>query len=307
MGFNIQVNEARAWLPLLVILAAAMSLPAEGQQATSAADTATTTSLPATPRAVVMLKDCFSKDFAQDASWNDGSAELAVYAASSISAGQRVEYDVRMATKLEGATREFYTLADYPYGDKPITEVLFQATRWQVGTNGDALNMMTTVLEPTNDFGRTMKLVISAQEDRGITTKTFELWGEKPRMAFASHWDGEGTGMRELGSNLDDYFEEELPLVLRGLKFRDGLHANFWLHPPQANSRATEPRAVSAFLDVKAGNESWEVAVKARDDRRIDFVFAAKSPFVMKEFRHSDGRTMILKDAQRGNSWADVH
>ncbi|MCC6547526.1 hypothetical protein IT570_10200 [Candidatus Sumerlaeota bacterium] len=294
------------WLWASIFIASGIS-HGLAQVESSGADIMTSATLTATPRPVAMLKDCFSQAFAQDAVWNDGTAELVKYQASAIMNGRRVEYEVRMATKLEGATKEFYTVADYPYGQKPIETVLYQTSRWEVARDGEELDVMTTLMEPVRDFGRALKFTVSSHEGQGSTSKVFELWGDKPRMTYASHWDGEGTSTRELGSNLDDYFEEELPLALRGLKFRDRLRATLWLYPPQATSHATEPRAVPAILDVSAGNDSWIITVKARDEREIDFVFAAKPPFVMKEYRHSDGRVMILKDVQRGNSWADFH
>jgi hypothetical protein len=241
------------------------------------------------------LDSLLRRDFAANALWDDGQAEVATYDASRIVYGKARPHTARLITVYEDLTKEFYTKADWPYGQKPILPVLKQIYLATIPTANYDYQYMTSTFVDRGEFGRTVKLTVSSQDWCGLTTKAFELWGNKPRMVYTSYWDGEGTGVRELGSNLDDHFEEDLFLNLRALPFKDGLRAAFWLYPPQTTPRAQDPRAVPAALTVAPGNEMWIVVVEARDGRELRYEFATEYPHVLRKFDHSDGRTMTLK------------
>lgn len=249
------------------------------------------------------LSAVLDRGFGNNNLWDDGQAEVATYDASTVVYGKPRAHTLRLITVYEDFNREYYAKADWPYGQKPILPVIKQIQTTTIPTANYDYHFLTAVFVDRDDFGRTVKLTTTSQDWCGTTSKTFELWGEKPRMIYTSYWDGEGNGTRELGSNIDDYFEEDLLLNLRALPFRDGLNAAFWLYPKQATNKAPEPRPVPAYLIVSRQDQAWDVLVEARDARTIRYEFEPAYPHVLKHYEHSDGTTLTLKKLERYAYW----
>ena len=253
--------------------------------------------------ATLDLNAVVRRDWAKDALWDDGQAEVATYRGERVIFGETRHHTARLITVLEDFTKEYYVKADWPHGQKPILPVIKQIYTATIPTPNYDFQFMTSTFVDREDFGRLVKMSAVGHDWTGLTHKEFQMWGDKPRMIYNSYWDGEGSGRRDLGTDINDYFEEELPLVLRALPFEEGLAASLWLYPNQTTTRAPEPRPVAATIRVSAGNKSWIVDVEARDDRSLRYEFAAEEPHVMLRVRHSDGRSLELASVRREAYW----
>jgi hypothetical protein len=249
------------------------------------------------------LADEIDPAFADDEFWDDGMAEVARYKASRTIYGEPRQHEAVLITVKEDFNTEYYTKADWPYGQKPILPVLKQNQIAVVPTPNYSYHFMNSIFVDRTRFSRTVKASMTCTEWCGITTKEFQLWRDAPVQLFSSYWDGEGSGSRRVDVAEDVYLEEELPLVLRGLRFRDGLVARLRLVSNQTSNRAAEPTMTAAVLVVAEEESAWRVAVEAQDGRRIEYRFGIAYPRHLLSFDHSDGRSMELTSVTRSAYW----
>lgn len=268
--------------------------------------------VPAPPSRIPLVAE-IDPAWGTDGRWDDGRAEVAVYEAVRVVDGAPRLHQVRLVTVAEEFNTEFWTRAEWPHGQKPIRAVLRQTQSATVESPRSVLHTSVSIVRARDDFGRLVKLTASSHDGVGATTKEVLAVADPPTFHFISYWDGEGTGRAELEEyDEDTFFEEELPVALRGLRFRDGLSARFSLMPSQVTSRAAVPVPVPAVLDVAktrrpfatpharyGTGELWEVHASARDGREITWWFEAGAPHVLVSMEHGDGRRMDLVELER--------
>jgi len=265
------------------------------------------------PAAELALSDALDPQWMSAPLWDDGRAEIAVFDAQRVVDGRPIAHDCTLVTTKEDFTKAYWTRADWPYGDKPVVAVLRQS---QLSTIPDAsfpTHWATTFVFERAGAPKLAKMTLSSQDADASSFKEFQLWRETPTMRFASPWDGEGTGERTLplhGANVR--FEEELPLLVRMLKFEDGLQARFELEPSQQTSKAPAPIPSQAILTVvRPANAlatsigrfepdaAWLVVVETRDGRSIDFLVEDAPPNRLLGWSHADGRRLTIKSVER--------
>jgi hypothetical protein len=112
------------------------------------------------------------------------------------------------------------------------------------------------------------------------------------------------------GSNT--YLEEELHLLVRTIRFREGLTCRLQLAPLQLTNNAAEPRPSDALLEVTRETERitvpagsyepgslWRIRIETRDGRTLQWHVADKAPHVLVTFEASDGRNFALQEVVR--------
>ncbi len=249
------------------------------------------------------LDDKVNRDFAESDFWDDGKAEVAVYDANRIIYGNNRPHTTRLITVSEDFNKEYYVKADWPYGQKPLLTVLKQNMNATIQTPNYPYHFMRSYFIDRFDFGTPVKMSISSQEWCGTTYKEFHLWKDQPDISYHSYWDGQGTGEFKIPSDENYHFEEELYLLLRGLKFEDSLVVRFFLAENQISSKASEPEYSLSFAEVKEQSSSWQVTVESKDGRELKYEFSKTYPHVLLSFEHSDGRSMELKNVERWAYW----
>ncbi len=249
------------------------------------------------------LVNAIQRDFAASEFWDDGLAEVAHYQAERVIYGAARPYEAHLITVKEDFNTEYYAKADWPYGQKPILPVLKQNYVGQISTPNYDYHYNRSLFVDRENFSRSVKLTITGFEWCGNAYKEFQLWHDSPLQIYHSYWDGEGSGQRKLSNNDNMFLEEELFLLLRGLKFEDGLEAYFQLYTNQTTNRAPEPVANRAGLHVVEGEESWQVSVQTEEGRSMMFEFDVEYPHVLLQFEHSDGRKMSLESVSRYAYW----
>lgn len=262
--------------------------------------------------------DLIDSTWGTDPLWDDGQAESATYAAERIIYGELRPHILRLLTVKEDFTTEYWTKADWPYGDKPILTVLKQHRVATVETPNYPYHFATSTFFARDEIGRMVKMVTSSQEWCGITTKEYQLHTDPPQFAYSSYWEGEGTGSEPIRDFVGEntFFEEELPLLVRALTHEDGQQAWLRLAPEQVGNKAPVPRPVvarasvareSRTIEVPAGTfESgtlWRVRFDAEDGRVLVFHVTAEAPQTLIRFEANDGRVWRLETAERRRYW----
>lgn len=249
------------------------------------------------------LSGLLDPDWAADSFWDDGKAEVATYEASRVIYGEDRPHTATLITVSEPHLAGEYVKADWPYDGKQILPAMKQNTFAVIPTDNYPYHFMVSTFTG-RETGELFKMTVSSQEWCGITTKNYELWSEPARFQFISYWEGEGTGEAAFPAPDNAFFEEELPLVLRGLPFEEGLTAEFELFGNQTSSRAPVPQSSPATMNVvETESSDFQVQVSAEDGRELSFLFQAEYPHVLLRFVHSDGRTLALQGVERDAYW----
>ena len=249
--------------------------------------------------------------------WDDGNAEVAAYEGERILYGEARPHELQLITVAEDFNREFMAKAEWPYGQKPVLPVLKQNQVATIPTPNYPYHYMSSLFFDRSNAGHLVKMSIGSQEWCGTTFKQYEMWRETPIFWYSSYWDGEGTGNLKMANHsANTFFEEELPLLVRALDFRDGLQAGLMLQPIQTTNRAEKPEPVPAALEVDhpeadivvpagtfAAEHVWRVTLNARDGRRVVFYVAEDNPQTLLAFKFDDGRHYVLKQTARRQYW----
>lgn len=217
-----------------------------------------------------------------------GRTEVAVYRGRRLSAGREVSTTVTMRLRPESLNREYYVPADWPPGQKPLVEVLALSGREAWVEEGTTHQRAWDLYRGD----RPLKMSGVAVEEAGTVAWELQLWRERPLRIHLSHRDGEGSAQGSFVRTGQDFFEEELPLVLRQVDLRPRLTAVFRLFPPQADGAIGPLQPVRARLSVEETDGGWRVDVEAADGREIRYLFDREAPRALRSMEHSDGRSL---------------
>lgn len=256
------------------------------------------------PAAVVRLASVINPEWAQGEFWSDGKAEVARYHGERIVYGEPRPHELHLITVTEDFNREYWAKADWPYGQKPLLPVVKQNQNATIETPNYPYHYMTSVFFERARIGNAVKMTVSSQEWCGSTFKEFQLHAQPVMFRYSSYWDGQGTGEATLPAHdANTHFEEELPLLVRTLRFRDGLAAALLLQPNQTTNKAPVPEASPAILNVAERLATWRVTIEAQDGRKLVFDVKKEYPNHLVAFEHSDGRHYELAAIERRAYW----
>ncbi len=263
------------------------------------------------------LVDIVDQSWAQDELWNDGKAEVATYSGERVIYGEARAHEMTLITVYEEFNKEFWTKADWPFGQKPLLPVIKQNQLATIPTPNYPYHYMTSVFFDRGQLDNAVKIATNSQDWCGVTYREFQLYRNPPVMEFNSYWDGQGSGsamLKDVDENV--FFEEELPLLVRALKFKDGLEADFFLEPIQVTNKTPIPKPSQARLTVKRPSEpikvpigefpvrrSWIVSVDVQDGRFIEFSVVEDTPNALVKMDFNDGRHYELITIERRQYW----
>lgn len=264
------------------------------------------------------LEALIDLNWAQNALWDDGQAELAHYQGTRVIYGQARPHDQTLITVKEDFNRAFYVKADWPYGEKSVFPVLKQNQVATIPTPNYPYHYMASVFFDRAKLEQgALKVTVSSQEWCGITTKEFALYSKVPTLTYMSYWDGQGTGSKPLDVPRSGvFFEEELPLLVRTLKFSEGATASFMLMENQTTSNVQlEPKATDAVLTVNKpaealslplgqipAEEYWTITIKTAE-KPMTFQVANNYPNTLFAYDLGDKRQYTLKEQERRDYW----
>ena len=259
------------------------------------------------------LAESIRSDWAMDAMWDEGHAEVATYDGEQVVDGAPRRHAMIVVTVKEDLNREYNVKADWPHGQKPILAAMKQMQIATIPATDYPRHLMATLFVERENPGKLVKMTISSQEWSGITSKEFDFSRRTPQWHWSSYRDGEGSGSETLrGWPQEAIFEEHLPLLVRTLDLHEGLDASLALVPNQSTNRAPRPEPVSARLRVErpdaevrvpagtwATSESWRVSIEAGDGRAMEFVVVDDPTRVLLAWSSNDGRFFALRSMER--------
>lgn len=209
--------------------------------------------------------------------WSDGRAEVAFYDSERAVDGKSRAFKEQLITMKET-------------GDS-------KKTRW--------FKFNTIQKIELENYPRTYVTSVYADEDEARAVQRI--------VAVAQDWNGNTIATYapgELELEKDDYFEDQLPLSLRALPFKDGVEKKIrvWTLPLGSTAAATAADALLAVADgdpvrCRAGSiPCWTVTVKHAG--KIDtYWFEKKAPNILVKMETSDGRKRLLYGRSRWTFW----
>jgi len=252
-----------------------------------------------------------SASWAEDRVWDDGLAEVAMYEASRPIYGAPRSYEAILLTVKEDFDAEKLIKANTPFGQRAIVTVLKQNAVREIATPNYDYRIMTSTFVERDDPTRLVKLTSGSHEWCGNTWKAIRSRDGRLVYDWSSYIDGEGDGAQLLDVGPGDLLEDQLPLVLRGLEFREGLAFEFRMLPGMANTHAGPGGWIPASLRI-AGRETVELPVGSIDAWRVEIVAAGRTasywfdvdgthPLVQAEVPGAD--SLRLKKIERRAYW----
>ncbi|EMR00833.1 hypothetical protein [Cesiribacter andamanensis] len=246
----------------------------------------------------------FREDWAADALWDDGQAEVATYAARREVYGKVREYEYTFITvKEEFNTEHGVKTDDYTRSDLyPVLKINKFA---RLETDNYPYHYLTSLFYKRNEPGLLHKMTHSSQEWCGNTFKLFQQEGRGYQYLWSSYWDGQGDGREKLtGTPL---FEDGLSHSLRALPFAEGLQFARPVLESQISNKATPPATYQAHFTVSSSREepldSWQVQVQLARDKTSHYWFAKAYPHILLRMQSWDGQELQLQQQERRAYW----
>jgi hypothetical protein len=253
----------------------------------------------------------FDSAWSRDALWDDGQAEVALYAAKRPQYGKLESYEAVFIVVKEDFDAKRLVKADPPYEGRELIPVLKLNAVHSYWTPNYPYHYLASVFVRRDNPAALVKLSVGSQEWCGNTFKLVKTT-PRPELTVHSYFHPEGDSTRPLDLRAGDLLEDQLPLALRSLAFAPGLELRRRVLPSLiSNKLGHEPQFLDATITV-VGEETlvtpagrlaaWKVAVKFGEIRQT-WWFEKAAPHTLLQMESSDGRAWILKARTRKPYW----
>lgn len=252
-------------------------------------------------------------NWAQDALWNDGKAEVAKYQAERIVYGKVRTFEYVYVLVKEDFNEEWQVKTD-TYDRDDLFPVMKVNKFARLETDVYPYHYLTSIFYKRENPDEVHKLTNTSQEWCGNTAKAFQIKGNRYVFDYMSYWDGQGTRRKIVKSG--PWFEDQLSYTLRALYFREGLTFEHTLFPTQVTNKATLPEAVNATftvtkaepvslmeVDSTLASGAWSVSVSRASGESMNFWFAEAYPNYLLKMESSDGQKLTLTQVNRDAYW----
>ena len=252
--------------------------------------------------------------WSRDPLWDDGRAEVALYDARRPQYGKVESYQAVFIVVKEDFNRQHYVKAEPPFEGKDTFPVLKLNTVHSYWTDNYPYHFMESVFVRRDDPTALVKLTLGSQEWCGNTFKEITTWDSTPQLVSHSYFDGQGDASRPLDLRPGDLLEDQLPLVLRSLRFEPGLEFKRRLLPSLiSNSLRRVPEFVQATIGVvgeemveagAGGLAAWKVRI-AWEKIEQTWWFEKAAPHTLLKMESSGGRSWVLRERMRKAYWGE--
>jgi hypothetical protein len=246
------------------------------------------------------LASYFTPDWAANALWDDGLAEVATYEAERVIYDKNRQFEYVQITVKEDFNKAYDVKTDR-YDRKDLFAVMKVNQFCRIPTENYPYHFMTSLFFRRNDPLNLHKLTSSSQEWCGNTFKAISPVGNRLEFSYNSYWDGQGRGKMTLHKGL--LFEDQLPYSLRSLRFKAGLAFSAPVASLMQTSKASAPDMYAAVFSVKNAGADWQVTVQIGPGKRNAYWFAGTYPHVLLRQQTWDGRSLRLKEVKRYAYW----
>jgi hypothetical protein len=265
--------------------------------------------LPDAPRAERLPVD---RSWAADPSWDDGRAEVSVYAAERVIDGKPRPHELRMIVVKEDFADDLHVKADPPLAGRAVTTVLKLNLVATVPTDDYAYQFLTSVFVRRDEVTRLVKATVGSQEWCGNTFKEIVTWGGPPRVHFHSYFDAQADGERPLALGDDGLLDEQLLVALRSIALPEGKSVRLRVADPITTNRAGPEESRDATL-ASAGADAVETPLGRIPARRYvlrrvgggesTYWVESAAPRSIVRVESSDGTRMLLRERARRDYW----
>jgi len=247
----------------------------------------------------------FNTKWAGNKLWDDGLAEVAIYAAERTIYNKQRTFDYTLITVKEDFNQQYNVKTD-DYKRKDLFSVMKVNAFCRIPTDNYPYHFLTSLFFKRQEPAELYKLTSSSQEWCGNTFKAINAKGDKYQFSFNSYWDNQGAG--EFNLDNDILFEDQLPYTLRSLKFKDGLTFSFPVAELIQTNKASKPNITQGVFTVNqvkdtTGKLTWSVNLAFNPEKQNTYLFAADYPHILLRQTTWDGRTLALKEVKRYAYW----
>ncbi|WKN32768.1 hypothetical protein PZB74_05340 [Porifericola rhodea] len=256
----------------------------------------------------------FNAQWAMDARWEQGTAEVAKYDAQRVVYGKARDFEYVFILVKETFNEKYKVKTD-DYDRKDLFDVMKVNKFCRIPTDNYPYHYLTSIFYKREQPSTVYKLTNTSQEWCGNTSKYFLEEGRKYKFGYNSYWDGQGIGEMMIDGNI--MFEDQLSHALRALDFQEGLQFKQAVAESQVNSKATKPKIYQANFavskdaafsldtkyDLSQVDEVWKVEVQLDDDKTNTYWFGSNYPNILLKQESWDGRRLQLKETYMDAYW----
>ncbi|MEM1181353.1 MAG: hypothetical protein AAGM22_23625 [Acidobacteriota bacterium] len=188
-------------------------------------------------------------NFANNAYWFDGTAEVNLYDAKIVIYGQpRDAEEVAHIIVTEDLLPDSLVKADNPGREGLIPALKFNYTT-EARTGVYTYRQMLSFFFDRGDMNAA-KMTLTHNEWCGNTFKQLVNYQDRASYDYNTYWEGGGDGSFDVEFPKDLVIYDSIPVQLRALNFKVGLQAGIKLLPRQLSSRAQRPAVKPAVVRV---------------------------------------------------------
>lgn len=244
--------------------------------------------------------DFIDQSWAMNKLWEDGQAEVTIYEAEMVIYGQARKFEQPIITVKEEFNQAFNVKTD-DYQRDDLFSVMKVNRFANIPTPNYPYHYLTSLFFKRDQPEQLHKLTHSGQEWCGNTFKQFEVSPTGYNYDYNSYFDGYGDGKMELIGN-DLWWEDQLPYVLRALKFEDGLNFKKEVISSQINTKTYRPKSEEGDFIVSDLDDLWQVEAEFSEGTNT-YLFEKEYPHVMISQNTWYGYNMKLKRTSRYKYW----
>lgn len=243
----------------------------------------------------------FDHNWAMNSLWEDGQAEVAHYDAEMVVYNQVRKFDNVLITVKEEFNEAFNVKTD-DYKRDDLFSVMKVNRFLRLETENYPYHFLSSLFFKREQPEQLHKMTHTAQEWCGNTFKQFELTPEGYDYDYNSYFDGYGDGYRTIeGNNM--LWEDQLPYLLRAVKFEDGKTFFKKVIDSQINTKTQVPNLYVAKFKVTEQDNTWRVDVELEKGKSHVYTFAKDYPNLMQSQETWYGYNLKLKKVSRYQYW----
>ena len=244
--------------------------------------------------------DFIDQDWAMNKLWEDGQAEVAIYDAEMMIYGQARSFENPMITVKEEFNEAFNVKTD-DYDRADLFSVMKVNRFADIPTPNYPYHYLTSLFFKRDQPEQLHKMTHTGQEWCGNTFKQFEVNASGYAYDYNSYFDDYGAGDVEIDGN-HFWWEDQLPYVLRALKFKAGLIFKKEVLNSQINTKTYRPETEEVEFEIKDLDSLWQVSASFQKGVNI-YQFEKEYPNVMRSQQTWYGYNMVLKEVSRYKYW----